>query len=314
VAPHESGEGGAIAGPDPPDELGVVEPRCVTFGVTARSCRAPHRRWTMLSAFAMRATGKARNLPGLAIAKAFTPDARTVTSRARPGPPPTLIVDIYIREIYESVRVTVARPPRKQRQNRTRFVVLGMLTIGPMTGYGLRQRIAGSVGYFWQESYGQLYPTLRALVAERLVEARPTRGRPGRSGATYHLTARGHAALATWVAKPSVIQPKRNEVLLKVFFGGAVGPRVTARNLERVAAKIRAERAELEAIAARVDPVKACHPNARYGLLTLDFGLTFERAALEWIEHARKVIGARGTVAPAQVIRAARRRRAGVMR
>ena len=48
-----------------------------------------------------------------------------------------------------------------------------------MTGYGLRQAIAGSVGHFWQESFGQLYPTLRRLAQEGLVEARATPRRPG---------------------------------------------------------------------------------------------------------------------------------------
>ena len=40
------------------------------------------------------------------------------------------------------------RPPlRKPRENRTRYVVLGMLASGgPQTGYALRQRISGSVG------------------------------------------------------------------------------------------------------------------------------------------------------------------------
>jgi len=184
---------------------------------------------------------------------------------------------------------------RKPRENRTRYVVLGMLTTAPMSGYGLRKAIEGSVGHFWQESYGQLYPTLRQLAGEGLVEPRATHGGPGRGGATYHLTVRGRAALAAWLASPPVLEPSRNELLLKVFFAGAVPPEVTSRNLDAVAAVLRAERAELEAIAARMDalPRRGWHPDAPYWRLTLDFGLEFMQTALTWLERAQRVLRAR---------------------
>jgi PadR family transcriptional regulator AphA len=181
--------------------------------------------------------------------------------------------------------------PRRPRENRTRYVVLGMLTQGPLTGYGLRQRIAMSVGHFWQESYGQLYPTLRQLAAEGLVEARAARGGPGRAGATYHVTANGRAVLSGWLALPPVLEPQRNEVLLKVFFAGAAAPQVTARNLEGVAAKVRGELAQLEAVAARLGCGDvARHPDSPYWRLTLDFGLSVLRAVLEWLERAQGVL------------------------
>lgn len=192
-----------------------------------------------------------------------------------------------------------ARPPRT-RENRTRYVVLGMLTTGDLTGYGLRQRIAMSVGHFWQESYGQLYPTLRRLAAEGLVEARATEGRPGRSGATYRINERGRAVLAGWVAQPPALEPHRNELLLKVFFAGAVPPEVTARNLEAVAAEVRAELVQLEEIARAMDAAPILHPDAPYWRLTLDFGLDVTRTALAWLDRAQGVLrkrprpGARG--------------------
>lgn len=194
---------------------------------------------------------------------------------------------------------------RRPRENRTRYVVLGMLTLGPVTGYGLRQRIAGSVGHFWQESYGQLYPTLRQLAAEGLVEARAARGGPGRAGATYHITASGRAALAGWLALPPVLEPQRNEVLLKVFFAGAVAPQVTARNLEGVAARVRGELEQLEGIKAQLDCAEAArHPDAPYWLLTLDFGLSVLRASIDWLERAQGALRTREPRARAAVARA----------
>jgi DNA-binding PadR family transcriptional regulator len=179
---------------------------------------------------------------------------------------------------------------RRTRENRTRYVVLGMLSAAPMTGYALRQQIAGSVGHFWQESYGQLYPTLRRLTDERLLEARAARGGPGRAGATYHVTARGRAVLAEWVSRPPAVESVRSELLLKVFFGGAVAPETTARNLEAAAARIRAQRAQLEGLAKRFEAQAGGHPDAPFRGLTIDFGLRFMHMALEWIDHAAGVV------------------------
>lgn len=186
---------------------------------------------------------------------------------------------------------TVSPAAARPRENRTRYVVLGMLSEAPMTGYGLRQAIASSVGHFWKESYGQLYPTLRALAADGLVEARATRGGPGRPGATYHVTPRGREVLATWLRIPPALAAQRNEVLLKVFFAGIVPPAVTARNLDGVAAQIAAQRAALERIRHVMDaPGGGAHPDARYWRLTLDFGLGFTGFALGWIEQAKRVL------------------------
>lgn len=192
-----------------------------------------------------------------------------------------------------------ARRPARARENRTRWVVLGMLSAAPMTGYGLRKAIAGSVGHFWQESFGQLYPTLRRLVAEGLVEARATRGGPGRGGATYQATPRGRAALAGWLAVPPALERQRNELLLKVFFAGAVPPEVTSRNLAGVAAALRAELGALEGIAREIGGEgRGRHPDAPYWRLTLDFGVGFYRMALGWIDETQRVLAARGAARP----------------
>src|ERR1035441_9620557 len=51
-------------------------------------------------------------------------------------------------------------------RNRTAYVLLGLLSIEPnQSGYDLRKAIESSVGYFWGESYGQIYPTLKRLAA-----------------------------------------------------------------------------------------------------------------------------------------------------
>lgn len=55
------------------------------------------------------------------------------------------------------------------RTSQSRFALLGLLNLGPMSGYDLKQLIGWSIGHFWREGYGQIYPTLKDLEAEGLV-------------------------------------------------------------------------------------------------------------------------------------------------
>ena len=54
----------------------------------------------------------------------------------------------------------------KMEGGATPNALLGLLSLRPMSGYDIRQVISESIGYFWSESYGQIYPGLEA--ADRL--------------------------------------------------------------------------------------------------------------------------------------------------
>ena len=47
------------------------------------------------------------------------------------------------------------------KENRSKYAVLGMLATGPKSGYDIKQTIETSIGHFWNESYGQIYPILK---------------------------------------------------------------------------------------------------------------------------------------------------------
>jgi DNA-binding PadR family transcriptional regulator len=190
--------------------------------------------------------------------------------------------------------MATGRPPRP-RENRTRYVVLGMLsTGGPMTGYALRNAIAGSVGNFWQESYGQLYPALRSLSAEGLVSGKGAPGAPGREARIWSITPRGREELARWLALPPAMEPARNELLLKIYFAGAVAPEVTLANLARVEEMLRGMLGGYQQLDAHWERETAGHPDAPYWHLTLELGIAFARTALAWIDRARQVVRQQG--------------------
>ena len=62
-------------------------------------------------------------------------------------------------------------------------VLLGLLTIEPMSGYDPGLTIRGSVGHFWNESFGQIYPSLKKLANDRFVTCRTQQQKASPTGA-----------------------------------------------------------------------------------------------------------------------------------
>src|SRR6266536_1228811 len=77
-----------------------------------------------------------------------------------------------------------------RRLSGTALVVLGLLALRPRSGYEIKQTIDKTTRFFWNASYGQIYPELRRLAAAGLVEGeaapavrtRADRLRPDRRG------------------------------------------------------------------------------------------------------------------------------------
>lgn len=164
------------------------------------------------------------------------------------------------------------------RSATTRYAILGMLTLGPMTGYGLRETIAGTIGHFWHESFGQLYPTLAAMERDGLVASQAARTGRGRE---HTLTPAGRSALRTWLTQaPASSSSHRSELLLKVFFARHAAPGAVARHLETHQGALTATRAHLAELEAKIadDPA----PDQACWLATVRHGIRMADAGLEW--------------------------------
>jgi PadR family transcriptional regulator, regulatory protein AphA len=101
-------------------------------------------------------------------------------------------------------------------------VILGMLALGePRSGYDIKAVVDRSTRFFWAASYGQIYPELRRLERQGLIEGEdsPTGGRRRR---VYRLTAAGRRALIEWLLGRELTIELRDESLLRLFFADAL--------------------------------------------------------------------------------------------
>lgn len=173
-----------------------------------------------------------------------------------------------------------------RRSSSSKEVLLGLLAIDSMSGYELGQSIRASVGHFWNESYGQIYPNLKALAKEGFVSSKTERqkGKPERR--IYSITNKGRERLRKWLAVPPQPEIPRNELLLKLFFGPQIPAEVLIGYVTHMAEEERAILSLLEdAEREQINNLLSHYPGAPYWRMAAHFGQEELRAHLRWAEE-----------------------------
>jgi DNA-binding PadR family transcriptional regulator len=184
-----------------------------------------------------------------------------------------------------------------RRSSSSQEVLLGLLTVEPMSGYDLGQSIRASIGFFWNESYGQIYPNLKKLAAAGLVTAKTEKqkGKPDRQ--VYSITPRGRARLEKWLAVEPQPEVPRNELLLKLFFGTQAGPETVIGYVERMAQSNKAFLEKFRQIERELLAQMGRYPDVPYWRMAARFGQLELEAHLRWAEETltalRKMEGSR---------------------
>jgi PadR family transcriptional regulator AphA len=158
-------------------------------------------------------------------------------------------------------------------------VVLGLLSHGPRSGYDIKAIVDRSTRFFWAASYGQIYPELRRLEAEGLIEGEDA-PRGGRGRRVYRLTKAGHEALVEWLFGSTVTIELRDESLLRLFFADAL-PREQA--LPLLEGRKRGHEAYLEVL--RAIAARPGGEDPPFVDLVLRWGLEFNEWGARWCEE-----------------------------
>ncbi len=149
----------------------------------------------------------------------------------------------------------------------TSYVLLGFLDSHPHSGYDIKRIADHSTRFFWQISYGQIYPELKRLGDIGLV-AHQEGSRGGRTRNVYRITAKGRQALRSWLQEthPGSFE-MRDELLLKLFFSDAAGVKVRRTILKQLRLREEAAVAELKSIEPHARDQGAGHGPAKLDVL-----------------------------------------------
>lgn len=114
-----------------------------------------------------------------------------------------------------------------------RHALLGLLIDQPSSGYDLTQRFAAGIGnYAWSAKHSQIYPELKKLQDEGMIEMVDEGARGKR---TYAITGDGRAELRRWLLNPPTSSGVRNEFVLRLFLLSALDPHEAAAVLRGTA-------------------------------------------------------------------------------
>lgn len=172
--------------------------------------------------------------------------------------------------------------------NATAASLLGFLHEGPMAGWDLVAVAQEWIGDFWTLTQSQVYRELAAMAGAGLVEL----GQRGpRDRKPYLITEAGRAAFREWIDREPALEQIRFPLLLTIMFAGHLPP---GRLAEMVAAHraVHAERlAGYRKVRGELDGV--IDGADRFRRATLEFGLRYESAVLDWFDQLSETLGDR---------------------
>lgn len=171
------------------------------------------------------------------------------------------------------------------KKSKTKYPILGLLAEHPMSGYDIKKLIDVRFSFFWNESYGQIYPELKRLTESGEIELIEDAATPeGRGKTVYCITESGRDSLRDWLAQPCEKASVRLELLLKVYFA-------QNGNLSDILCQIALFREEQEQQLAMLNlfekdltPIRQ-YDNHEDILRVLSFGQKTYRAYLEWCDE-----------------------------
>ncbi len=186
------------------------------------------------------------------------------------------MIDLTLKDISDGYIYLMELSP-------TAYVILGMVSREPRSGYEIKALVDDTTRFFWAASYGQIYPELKRLSAAGLLEGNDE-PRGERRRTIYAITADGEDELKDWLRRPPETFEMREEGLLKLFFAGVL-PRDEAAQILRAMGGYR--RGLVERLRA-IEPVakeKRDEAGDPYPLMVLQGGIEFNEWFADWCER-----------------------------
>lgn len=118
------------------------------------------------------------------------------------------------------------------------YIILGFLIDGEKSGYDLKQWMTKSTSYFFDASFGSIYPALKRLENKSFVIFKESVV-GSKYKKVYQITESGKETFMEWIAKPIVFEKSRQDHLVKVFFYEFLPKEQAIVNLKRLVGEIK---------------------------------------------------------------------------
>lgn len=175
-------------------------------------------------------------------------------------------------------------------KKRTRYVILGLLREEDLSGYEIKKAIDIRMQFFWQESYGQIYPVLSSLAQDGLVKEAEKSGGRQRKRTRYTITQAGEKAFADWMRDENEKDSVRSEALLKCYFATDSNIDELKRHLTNLFDQNQEQLILFRRFEKELTAVAGVHRNHKYILQMLSLGVRQSALYCDWsLELLQKI-------------------------
>lgn len=170
---------------------------------------------------------------------------------------------------------------------KTRYVLLGLLQEENLSGYEMKKIIDIRMSFFWQESFGQIYPELNKMAVEGLVEISNNESGEDvkREKIRYKITPNGEKELKKWMEKEIEKDTVRSEFLLKLFLSTPKNAPEMRRNILEFKEQSEEKIKLFSLFEAQLNQAIDVHNNHRQILYVLNLGIRQAKLYIDWSEE-----------------------------
>ena len=117
------------------------------------------------------------------------------------------------------------------------YIILGFLMKEEMSGYDLKQWMANCTSYFFDASFGSIYPALKRLEEKGYISCHEV-VESSKFKKLYAITDMGNAHFLSWLEKPIVFSKTKQEHLVYFYFYQYLSKEKAILNLKTFIAEV----------------------------------------------------------------------------
>lgn len=171
-------------------------------------------------------------------------------------------------------------------KGKSRYVLLGLLAEQPLSGYEMKKIIGIRFRFFWDESFGQIYPEIKKLFEQGMITLSEEMSQV-RKKKVYQITPLGMRSLKEWLKTAPEKETLRLEILLRVYFSKYGEVSYLQNHLASFKEQHQNDLNQLQLFKQELLSIPDPDQNHRDILQVIEFGIKANQAYLDWCEQTQ---------------------------
>lgn len=159
------------------------------------------------------------------------------------------------------------------------YVLLGFLMEKGMSGYDMKQKMQLRTSFFYNTSYGSIYPSLKKMESNNWIKSEEST-EDGKFKKIYIILEKGKDEFLKWLDMPLEVTNAKVYFLVRIFFYEYLPKEKAIIHLEEFVGRIQDAIAKLEKLECR----SKINNSGSYKISIREFGIDYYRFILEWFK------------------------------